>query len=335
MQSLHNILVNATYVGLREINKKRGDKKRVKASWDAIIDENDFLKTQTILQGNKQRCKPDEWKTYPYPLTGITVCGECGSKLNGKSAHGKTQKHHYYDHPRTLTSSGIGHRHKCQVQRVRTPRVEEIVASSLKKVLLDPNIFAAGVKTYRDSQNPNLPMIKSRLKAITLSIKENEKRVENLVNRISELPAEVSATPLYKKLEELQAKIKEENDIKATLEIESAKTSTKDLYEDDLKAKLQRAIKRLDEAPKEKQREIFTELLQFIEIHATKIKLGVYTPAGAGQSSAILSSQTNSGSNVISILNGNRRSGLPTSSTASSRTFKVGGLVVKLIVLTT
>ena len=81
-------------VGLREINKRRGDAKRVKASWDGIIDEKDFLDAGKILQANRRRYKPDEWKTYPYPLTGITVCGECGSRMNGKSAHGKTSKHH-------------------------------------------------------------------------------------------------------------------------------------------------------------------------------------------------------------------------------------------------
>lgn len=320
--SLHHVLTNATYVGLREINKKRGDTKRVKASWDGIIDEKDFLATQAILQGNRQRYKPDEWKTYPYPLTGITVCGECGSKLNGKSAHGKTQKHHYYDHPRTLRSSGTGHAHKCQVQRVRASRIEEIVAQSLKKVLQDPAIFAAGIKAYRESQNTDLPMIKSRMKAISLSIRENEKRVENLVNRIAELPSEVSAAPLYKKLEELQFKIKEENQIKASLETEKLKTSTKDLNEDDLKSKLQRAIKQLDEVPKEKQREIFTELLQFIEIHATKIKLGVYSASSHenSQSKAIGGSAAASGSNVISILDGVWSQG-----TVGSRTFKVGG----------
>ena len=119
-------------------------------------------------------------------------------------------------------------------------------------------------------------MIKNRIKSISLSIRDNEKRVENLVNRISELPTEISAAPLYKKLEELQAKIKEEKNLHATLEIEKQKTSTKDLNEDELKLRVQRAIKRLDEAPKEKQQEVFSNLLQFIEIHATKIKLGVY-----------------------------------------------------------
>lgn len=321
VQSLHHVLVNATYVGLREINKKRGDTKCVKASWSGIVDEKDFLVVQSILQKNKQRYKPDEWKTYPYPLTGITTCGECGSKLNGKSAHGKTQKHHYYDHPRLLRSSGMGHVHSCEVQRVRAQKIEEIVSQSLKTILNDSILFDAAIKAYKESQNVDLPIIKTRMKALSLSIKENEKRVDNLVNRISELPAEVSAAPLYKKLEELQSKITEEKNIQGQLEIEKLKTSTKNLDDDALKLKLQGAIKKLDEAPKEKQREIFTELLQFVEVHASKIRLGVYTPASyeKRQSSAHRGSTAASGNNVISILRGNQES------TQSSCTFKNGG----------
>lgn len=177
-------------------------------------------------------------------------------------------------------------------------------------------------------------MIKNRIKSISLSIRDNEKRVEILVNRISELPSEVSAAPLLKKLEELQAKIKEEKDLYATLEIEKLKTSTKDLNEAELKLRVQRAIKRLDEAPKEKQREVFSNLLQFIEIHATKIKLGVYATGensndGKGktessQRKATGGSTAASGllgsSNVISILEGAR-----SKSTVGSRTFKIGG----------
>ncbi len=162
--------------------------------------------------------------------------------------------------------------------------------------------------------------------------------MENLVNRIAELPSEVSAAPLYKKLEELQAKIKEEKNLHGTLEIQKLKTSTKDLNEDELKFRILRTIKRLDEAPKEKQREVFSSLLQFIEIHATKIKLGVYATNAnsnddegrteSSQSKATGGSTAASGllgsSNVISILEGQKNQQW-SKSTVGSRTFKVGG----------
>jgi site-specific DNA recombinase len=311
--SLHHLLTNATYIGLREINKKRGDTNRVTASWPAMIAESDFAQVQKVLEGNRRRFKPDEWKTYPYPLTGITTCGECGLKLNGKSAHGKTQKHHYYDHPRLLKASGVGHVHKCQVQRVKAERIEDLVARALKTILADSNIFAAGIKAYKERENKDLPNLKAQIKKANHGLKENERLIENLVNRIAELPPEVSAVPLYKRLEELQAKIKAEKETKEVLETERYRSQSADLNEMQLKARLQNAIDRLNEAPKEKTREIYANLLQFAEIHPMKIKLGVYTADENAR-------PTSGAGNVISILSGTKNL-----STVGSCTIKVGG----------
>ena len=158
-----------------------------------------------------------------------------------------------------------------------------------------------------------MPLIKNRMKAIGTSIKENEIRVENLVSRIAELPAEVSAAPIYKKLEELQVKIREEKETKAQLELEKHKANSTDLSEEELKHRLLRAIKALEAAPKAKQRDVFAELLQSAEVHATKLRLAVYTKndesAGIGASH----------SNIVSILRGSQ-------SVVGSHTIKNGGV---------
>lgn len=51
-----------------------------------------------------------------------------------------------------------------------------------------------------------------------------------------------------------------------------------DIDQDALKAKIERTLKNLEAAPKEKQRPIFTNLVKFIEIHPMKIKIGMYAP---------------------------------------------------------
>ena len=324
VSSLHHLLTNATYIGLREINKKRGDVTRVTASWPAIVETKDFEAVQKVLEGNRRRYKPDEWKTYPYPLSGITVCGDCGQRFNGKSAHGAHSKHHYYDHSRTLKSKGFGHRHDCQVQRIRAERFEDLVAKSLKKILLDKEIFEKGIKVYLEGQNADLPTLKTRIKTVTESIKDNEKRVENLVSRIAELPPEVSATPIYRRLEKLQMKIKEGRQIKDLLEFEKTKAGSRELNVEELRTRIERAVKRLEEAPKEKQREVFQNILQVAEVHATKLRLGVIACADDVPTARPCK---NSGltavgppSNVYSILSGNRSKSL-----AGSHTIKVGG----------
>lgn len=273
--SLHHLLTNATLIGMRESNKKRGDIRRVKASWTAIISAEDFEAVQKILESNRCRFKPDEWKTYPYPLTGKVICGECGRSLNGKSAHGKTQKHHYYDHNRTLNAVGVP-KHKCQVQRVRAGKVEDIVLSSLKSILNQPSLIEKAIAAYETANNKELPLVESRLKTVASEIKSHDKKAQNIMQRIEELPPELSAELFYKRLTEINKKTQELKAQQMDLESQKIKTTLRGVSENSIKARVEYAIKHLNEAPKEKHREIFENVLQFAEIHSTKIKLGIY-----------------------------------------------------------
>jgi site-specific DNA recombinase len=275
VSSLHHLLTNATFCGMREINKKRGDARTVKANWPSLVSQEDFDAVQRILQSNKQKFKPNEWKTYPYPLTGITICGECGKSLNGKSAHGKTQKHHYYDHPRTLNMTGLP-KHKCQVQRVRAEKFEDLILRSLKQIVNEPERIQKAIELYESTNNKELPVIDGRLKSIESEINLNEKKSENIIRRIEELPSEVSAELFYKRLTEITHKVQELKNLKMNLESQKRKSSFKNVSEVSITARVQYAIKHLSEAPKEKHREVFDNVIQFAEIHSTKIRLGVY-----------------------------------------------------------
>lgn len=275
VQSLHHLLTNATFIGMREINKKRGDTERVKAQWPAIIDAKVFSAVQKRLTQNLRRYKPDEWKTYAYPLSGLAVCGECGQTLNGKSAHGKNAKHFYYDHARTLKSSGSGHSHTCRIQRLRAGKVEDLVLAAMKTLLSDPKRIEAAISAYRKHSKKESPTLLTAVKALSEEIKALEKVEVNLVNRIAELPAKISAEPIYKKLKEIQEKLSAKKLSKTNLEMDLHKHESSGVTRDDLLLRIQRTVAALEKAPKEDQKAIFTSVLQFAEFHPTKIRLGV------------------------------------------------------------
>ncbi len=94
------------------------------ANWPALVDVETFNRVQARLTKNRKRFKPDQWKRYPYPLTELLICGECGKQLGGKSSHGKIRQHAYYGHPRQINSDGVTHLKRCRLERVRAERIE-------------------------------------------------------------------------------------------------------------------------------------------------------------------------------------------------------------------
>jgi site-specific DNA recombinase len=325
VQSLHHILTNASVIGMREINKRRGSTERVKASWPAILDKKSFDAVQTKLEANRRKFKPNEWKTYAYPLTGLVKCGECGLPLNGKSAHGKTKKHHYYDHPRTLRSFENGHIHKCEVQRLRAEPTEDKMLQSLKRVLLEPGQLEKGIAAFKKSQNKETPRLEKEIKLATTEVKQIHQKIKNLVDRVAELPSDISAEPMYDRIKEMQKQIEDKENGILRLEKDRGSFNGGDVTNKALKTVLQKAIARIEEAPKEKQREIFENVIQFAEFYPQgRIRLGVYTESDLKeqkrQKKSIGAAKGSSGAGVYSIF-GNQESGVE----GCSRTIKIGG----------
>jgi len=116
----------------------------VKAAWQPIVDPEIFGLVQQRLSANKNKRKPDEWKRYPYPMTELLICGECGKHLGGKSAHVRTESTLLW-HPRQIHSDGVSHLKRCRLERVRAERIETIVLESLKNWKRNPGFWIIGL----------------------------------------------------------------------------------------------------------------------------------------------------------------------------------------------
>jgi site-specific DNA recombinase len=279
--SLFRILTNRAYIGIREINKTKlngAESSTVKASWPAIIDVELFERVQKKLAANKNRFKPDTWKKYPYPLTEKIVCGECGKKLGGKSAHGKNKKHHYYSHPRQLNSDGVSQHKRCRIENLRAERMEDVLLKSIKNLLETPNLIEYWLKVYATSTSSEIPALEGKIKSLDAEIESKEKRVQNLVARVSELPAEISADSFYTQIKELNQKVNELRSTKNELLSKSAKLMGQEIDKGGLIEKLKRTIARLEKTPVENRRPLYSNLIEFAEIHPTKIRVGLFAP---------------------------------------------------------
>lgn len=276
--SLFRILTNRAYIGLREINKSKSEAEVVPASWSAIVDEKLFDKVQKKLASNKNKYKPDEWKKYPYPLTERLVCGECGKKLGGKSAHGKNRKHHYYAHPRQLHSDGVSQHKRCRVETVRAERMEDILLKSVKNLLQTQGLIEKWLEVYATSNNSEIPALEGKLKTIEGEIERKQKRIQNLVQRIADLPPEIPADSFYSQMKEWSQKIQDLQNAKKELLAKAAQLKNGTIDKNGLVEKLKRTIARLEDVPVENRRSLYSNLIEFAEIHPTKIRVGLNAP---------------------------------------------------------
>lgn len=132
---LKDLLSNPAYVGVKEVNKKRKNSdpeylkpwqtyQKVKASWPAIVKENEFVEAQGILEENLliERRRIEEGDRRIFLLTGILHCAECGKLLNGHSAHGAQKVHRYYKH-----AWKRGAEVTCSTVRIRADELEQTV----------------------------------------------------------------------------------------------------------------------------------------------------------------------------------------------------------------
>lgn len=290
LSGLQHILTNKAYLGLREIGKTGNEVKVVKAAWPAIIDADTFSKVQERLRLNKNKYKPTEWKSYPFALTEILVCGECGKHLGGKSGHGRNGKHFYYGHSRRLSSDGVAHLKRCSIENVRAPHIETVVLESLKKVMSDTNQLKIWLDLYAQNNSSELPATEGRIKSTENEITTYKKRIENLSSRLADLPKEIPADAIYEQLQGFSLKLKDLEKLKLELNREVKSLSSNVIDRSELLFRLKRTINALEKTLAEDRRPIYSNLIKFAEIHKTKIRLGVYAPTLPAAQAAAVSS---------------------------------------------
>ncbi len=198
--------------------------------------------------------------------------------MGGKSAYGRNRKHYYYEHPRKLAKDGVTHAKRCRLERVRAEKMEAMVLGFLRELLAKPERIDDMVQAYSQRMASEIPALEGRLKSIANDLRQTERKIENLVARLSELPKEISAEPIYRQLKALNEKLDFLKETRTTFEAEKNKATTKAIDQGGLKQRIQDAVSSLQTAPKDKQRPIFANVIHFAELHPIRVRLGLYAP---------------------------------------------------------
>jgi len=278
VDTLQSLLTNKIYIAKREAKDSNGKATMIQATWKPIIDELMFNQVQERLTKNKNKYKPDEWKNHSFALTELVQCSECGKSMGGKSGHGRKEKHFYYGHQQIKNPFVKAETKDCQIKNVRALRLEDLILKSLKQLLNEQGLIEKWIEIYKSKTTNELPEIQQRQKQLDMDIQTTSKKITNLVQRVAELPSDVPADQFYEQIKQMNQKLIELKSSKEKLGSQSYELMKYAIDEQALKEKIKRTIDNLDQVTGDKQRPILSNLIKFIEIHPTKIKLGLFAP---------------------------------------------------------
>lgn len=275
--TLQSLLTNKIYIAKRKAKTHDGVIE-INATWKPIIDELTFKQVSERLEKNKNKYKPDDWKNHTFALTELVQCGECGKSMGGKSGTGRKEKHFYYGHAQIKNPFVKAETKSCQIKNVRAFRLEELILKSLRQLLNEKGLIEKWINIYKSKTTNDLPEIQSRQKQLDMDIQTTGKRISNLVQRVSELPSDVPADQFYEQIKQMTQKQNELKLAKENLRHKSHELMKHAIDETALKEKIQSTLENLDQVSGDKQRPILSNLIKFIEINPTKIKMGIFAP---------------------------------------------------------
>ncbi len=270
LKNLNTILRNKSYVAIRAY-KENGEPKETQAAWPAIVSEKLFFNVQSILDRNrKKRLKIQaNGKRHPYILSSLVYCGQCGDKLTGKSAHGKTKKITYYEHGSAIKrASGA---EKCSPFRIQAKILEPIVWERLVKLVTDPE-FAKDIYSKLQTEKKEDPY-KAEIKSLKSQISLLKRKIGTLTDHLSQIPTGVSATPIYQQMKVLGDQ-KEASELKLQTILDRKNYYGETLSYNDYKnflSKLSRLFKK--ELKPEDQAKVARLLLAKVEIFEDHVQI--------------------------------------------------------------
>ncbi len=215
VENLYRILTNKAIAGVKTY-EEHGEVHEVKAVWPAIIKRGKFDKVQKLLAKNRSVKKSASPRRYPYILTGLVYCADCGDRLCGKSAHGAKGKVGYYEHGWRYRKNycKTDKMHNCSSPtRFSAERVHELVLEKITN-LIQSEQMAKKLLTQAKGIDKKDP-IKAEIRRYQNRKVNIDRKLEMLTERLTELPKGVSAKPLYGKMENLQ---KQRDDLDKNIE---------------------------------------------------------------------------------------------------------------------
>ena len=270
VQNLQNILTNKAFIGVR-VYKVKGEIRETGACWPPLIDKETFRQVQEVLAQNRKR-KPEHELRYPFILSGLVACGNCGERMVGKSAHGNSGKVPYYEHGWATRREGclVKPAFNCFPFRVLAKKLEPAVWEQIERLLRSTELAESilqEAKLLHAARASGGAASKIQAKIQSLS-----SQLEVLAERLGQLPKSVSPEPVFRQMQKI-----EEAKALETTKLQAGKGGVSDIPAAlrDYSA-LTSKLALLNDAPETKHA-ILCALVEKIEVTEEGFKIHYYT----------------------------------------------------------
>lgn len=204
--SLWRLLSNKRYIG---IYTYKGNE--VPDGMPRIVSDDLFYKVQDILQKNKKAPAHRKAKA-EYILTTKLFCGKCRNMMTGIKGTGKSGNTYYY------YKCNEAKRKHCDKKAVHKDYIENLVIEECRRLLTKENIdiIAKEVVALCEREKDN-----TNVKHLEKTLRNNEKKQNNLIAAVAECGIESVRNSLYGELSRLNEEI---DNLKKQLAIEKGQT---------------------------------------------------------------------------------------------------------------
>ncbi len=214
--NLRRLIINQHYIGIRRFKTKEGFKE-VKGAWTPIIDQKTFEHANQILAA-VPITHPNMRNRYPYLLSALVYCEQCGQVLIGRTATSESgKKIGYYEHSTQIRreSTLAVKSPKCATHRIPAKKIEERTWNEILDLLKGENrhrmLQAIQALNDQSPERKHTSRIEKERDATTLKLRV-------LAERLAELPEGIPTDAIYAEMKRLQeAKVRLEEEVLASL----------------------------------------------------------------------------------------------------------------------
>ena len=242
-----------------------------KAQHEAIVDEELWLKANRMLTAKLPGHKFYRTvKHYPYLLTGIIKCGQCGSHLIGISCGKRDgQKWHYYDCGRAKQRLG------CTAKTISATAFDRAIIDYFKRASKDQEIIIQAIGSAVLESRNKFDKISRMLRETESKLAEVKAKSENLLKHAMKenLPQgntfKETMIELDREILTLEEKI---GKLQAQKNVEEMSANAAEF----LCSNIRFAMQHLDQAPPEAQKGLLLALIKEVIVYDDRIEIRMF-----------------------------------------------------------